>query len=404
MISAQDALKFDAKQACSPRPNSTAHVAGAQRIEVCNSPRQVRQEWLQLEATQSVPFVSYAWAEAWYATVAAARDQEPVIVLGYMPDGNPGFILPFVLEKRGPFSVLLWPGGTHCAYQCGLFTPACREQILRRGPGRFWNEVFDCLPRVDAIAAYGLPGLESERDNPLRALPAIDASCVSYRFDLCEDWMELYQAKCSSRLRSDDRRCERRFKEMGDVRFVVAETDYERLRLVDTLLDQKSIQLNGNGAPDFTSGKGVREFYRRLVTSQHWTPGSQVFLSALEINGDPAAVNFGIVKDGAFHGLVLSMAEGETARFGPGRQLLKRTIELFCDSGLATFDMGAGDETNKLKWADKSVLRRDVLVPLTLRGQIFVRGMRAFFAAKTAIKHSPTMWRLFSRFRKYLGC
>lgn len=404
MFSAQDTLKFDAKGAYVPQSTRAAGFAGAHRIEIFNSPRQLRQEWLTLEAMEEVPFVSYAWAEAWYATVAAAQSQEPVIVYGSAADGTPEFLLPFVLEKRGPFSVLLWPGGTHCAYQCGLFSQSCRDQIRLNGPDRFWSEVFARLPRADAIAAYGLPGLVSERDNPLRALPAIHASCVSYRFELREDWMSLYQEKCSSRLRSDDRRCERRFKEMGDVRFVVAETDYERLRLVETLLDQKSVQLQGNGAPDFTAGKGVREFYRRLVTSQHWSPGSQVFLSSLEINGDPAAINLGIIKDGAFHGLVLSMAEGETARFGPGRQLLKRTIEYFCGHGLHTFDMGAGDEANKLKWADTSVARNDVLVPLTLRGRLFVRAMRVFFAAKTAIKHSPAMWRLFSRYRKYLGC
>ena len=404
MVSAQDALRFDAKGAYVPRYHRAAGVAGEQRIEICNSPRQVRREWLILEAEESVPFVSYAWAEAWYATVAAAQDHEPVIVVGYDTDGEPGFILPFVLEKRGPFSVLLWPGGTHCAYQCGLFSQSCRDRIREDGVEQFWNEVFASLPKVDAIAAYGIPGLATERDNPLRALPSVDASCVGYRFELSEDWMALYQAKCSSRLRSDDRRCERRFKEMGDVRFVVAETDYERLRLVETLLAQKSVQLQDMGAPDFTSGKGVREFYRRLVTSQHWGAGSQVFLSSLEINGDPAAINLGIIKNGEFHGLVLSMAEGETARFGPGRQLLKRTIEYFCGRGLDTFDMGAGDESNKLKWADRSVSRRDVLVPLTLRGQIFVHGMRAFFAAKTSIKHSPAVWQLFSRYRKHLGC
>ena len=404
MFSAQDALKFDAKGAYVPQSSRAADIVGAHRIEAFNSPRQLRQEWLTLEAAESVPFVSYAWAEAWYATVAAAQNQEPVIIFGSAADGTPEFLLPFVLENRGPFSVLLWPGGTHCAYQCGLFSPSCRDRIRMNGADRFWNEVFACLPNADAIAAYGLPGLETERNNPLRALPAIDASCVSYRFELREDWMALYQEKCSSRLRSDDRRCERRFKEMGDVHFVVAETDYERLRLVETLLDQKSVQLQGNGAPDFTSGKGVRDFYRRLVTSQHWSAGSQVFVSALEINGDPAAINLGIIKDGAFHGLVLSMAEGETARFGPGRQLLKRTIEHFCGHGFHTFDMGAGDESNKLKWADRSVARHDVLVPLTLRGRIFVQGMRAFFAAKTTIKHSPAMWQLFSRYRKYLGC
>ncbi len=404
MLSAQETLKLSNQKAFASRSNPGARVTDGSSLELFSSPHPVRSEWQMLEEEGSVPFTSYAWAEAWFETVASVKNQQPVIVLGRTPDGRPSYILPFVLEKRGPFSVLLWPGGTHCAYQCGLFSRTRREGIQNDGAGAFWKEVFAALPKADAIAAYGVPGLADEQDNPLRALPSINASCVSYRFGLDLGWPALYQAKCSSRQRSDDRRCERRLCEIGEVRFVIGDTDDQRLRLIDTLLDQKSVQLKASGAPDFTSGEGVRDFYRRLATSQHWAAGSQVFLSALEVDGATAAVNLGIVKDGTFHGLVLSMAEGETARFGPGRQLLKRTIEHFCGLGLETFDLGAGDESGKLKWADQNVSRHDVLVPLTLRGRVFVAGMRAFFAAKTAIKHSPTLWRLFSRCRKYLGC
>jgi CelD/BcsL family acetyltransferase involved in cellulose biosynthesis len=404
MFSAQETLKLDTQERFAYDSTGHLDVAGGRSIEIFDAPQHVRSEWQMLEAEGSVPFTGYAWAEAWFDTVASAQNQQPVIVLGRAPDGSPAYILPFVLEKRGPFSVLLWPGGTHCAYQCGLFSRACRAHITKHGTDAFWKEVFAKLPRADAIAGYGLPGLDGEHDNPLAALPAINASCVSYRFELDDRWPALYQAKCSSRLRSDDRRCERRLVEMGDVRFVVGETEAERLRLIDTLLEQKSVQLRESGAPDFTSGDGVRDFYRRLVTSPHWAADSQVFLSALDVDGAAAAVNLGIIKDGTFHGLVLSMTDGPAVKFAPGRQLLKRTIEHFCDQGLRTFDLGAGEESNKVRWADRSVSRQDVLVPLTLRGRVFVQGMRTFFAAKTAIKHSPTLWRVFSRFRKYLGC
>ena len=404
MFSAQETLKLDAREPLVRRPAGSAAAADEWQMEVFSSPHSIKSEWQLLEHQSSLPFTSFAWSEAWFETVAKARDQQPVILLGRAPDGRPSFLLPFVKEKRGPFSVLLWPGGTHCAYQCGLFAPSCRAWIKTHGADAFWKQVFAALPHADAIAAYGLPGLDAERDNPLGALPSVDSSCVSYRFDLQPSWPALYESKCSARLRSDDRRCERRFNEMGFVRFLTGDSAEDRLRLVDTLLEQKSVQLCASGAPDFTAGAGVRAFYRRLVTSPYWAETSTPFMACLEVDDKPAAVNLGIVDDGTFHGLVLSMGEGETARFGPGRQLLKRTIEHFCGLGLSTFDLGAGEEANKLKWCDQSVSRRDVLVPLTPRGRVFVLGMRGFFATKTAIKQSPVLWRLFSRFRRYLGC
>lgn len=404
MLSAQHTLGLDAREPIAHPSNQAETTATGWRVEVFDAPQPLKADWLALERDATVPFTSYAWAEAWYETVARARGHLPVIVVGRTADGRAAYILPFVLERRGPFAVLLWPGGTHCAYQCGLFSRACREDVARHGAQAFWNEVFAHLPEVDAIAAYGLPGFEEERDNPLHALPAVDASCVSYRLDTTAGWPRVYQTKSTSRQRSEDRRCERRLNELGDVRFTVAETPEERERLVTTLLDQKSVQLHAHGAPDFTSGDGVRQFYGRLATSPYWADGSQPYMSVIEVDGRPAAINLGLIKDDTFHGLVLSMAEGGAARFGPGRQLLNRTLEQLCGRGLRTVDMGAGEESHKLKWADTSVPRRDVLVALTPRGRVFVAIMRAMFAAKTAIKRSPTLWRLFSRYRRYLGC
>ena len=400
----QDFVQLDDQMRVAPA--FARHCARLSSITVeCHSdPLHIKSDWQVLKRQSALPFMSYAWAKAWFADVAERQNQQPVIVIGHDDRTEPLFLLPLVLEQRGPFRVLLWPGGTHAAYHCGLFSRDCRALVRSEGPAAFWQRVFAALPRADALVAYGLPELDAEGDNPLRALPFTDTGCTSHRFALAPDWEALYATKCTAKLRRDERRCERRLGELGDVEFTIAESADEKLKLIDCMLDQKSRQLRAVGAPDFTTTDGVRDFYRRLATSPDWEAKAEVLLCALTINGVPVAVNLALIEKDCVYGLILSMGDGEAARFGPGRQLLRRVIAHCCARGLATFDLGAGEDPSKLRWEDSQVRRRDVLVPLSPQGRLFIWGMRAFFAVKGTIKSSPVLWRMFSRYRRYLGC
>lgn len=389
------------------RPLPAGHMRagcahGAWRMEIFAAPHLVQAEWLALEAETAVPFMTYAWAEAWYANVSRAQGDEPVIVLGRDEYGEAAFILPLVRVRRGPFSVLNWPGDSHSAIQTGLFSRACRSAIRQHGASAFWREVFAVLPRADAIAACALPEIAAEADNPLAALPAVTSPSDTYVIDLTPGWDALYHAKFSKKNRTDHRRCERRLGELGEVRLVVARSTAHRLKLVEIMLDQKSAQLRKAGAPDFTIEPGVRAFYRRLAASPNWSDGTTVHVAALESGGTPVATIFGLIQDGTFHALILAMVEGAHAKFSPGRLLVKHTVEACCHMGLRAYQMGAGLEPSKLKWCDTVVARRDVLVPLTRAGHIYVSALRGYLTLKTAIKTSPALWNIFSRYRRFL--
>lgn len=377
---------------------------GAWRMETFAAPHLVEAEWRALEAETAVPFMTYAWAEAWFATVSRAQGEQPVIVLGRDRHGEAAFILPFVRVRRGPFSVLNWPGDGHSAYQSGLFSHACRSLIRQHGAAAFWREVFAVLPRADAIVACALPEVAAEADNPLTALPAVPSASDTYVIDLTPGWDALYHAKFNKKNRTDHRRCERRLGELGEVRLVVARSTAHRLKLLDTMLDQKSAQMRRAGAPDFTVEPGVRAFYKRLAASPNWSDGTTVHISALESGGITVATIFGLIQDGTFHALILAMAEGSHAKFSLGRLLVKHTVEVCCGMGLKTYQMGAGLEPSKLKWCDVQVARRDVLIPLTRAGRLYVASLRGYLALKTRIKTSPALWGLFSRYRRFLGC
>ena len=404
MSTAQNTLKLEAQTRTDWTGTDHATSPDHLKIDVFSSPRPIRADWIGLEPDTKLPFVTYAWAEAWFGSVCTAQGQQPYIVVGRDLDGAVQFILPFLLERRGPFRVLKWPGSGHCSYQCGLFSRALRNRLWTVGCNAFWQNVLGNLKGVDAIAAYGLPELADEQDNPMHALPWLDTGCSGRSFKLDGDWQALHEAKCNAKIRRNERRCERRLAELGEVRFRIGRTTEQKLKLIDTLLDQKSAQLHAEGLPDFTSEPGVRSFYRRLAKSPHWPEGSEFFIASLELDGLPVAVNLGLVNGTVLHGLILSMAEGNAARFGPGQLLLRQTFEHYCGSDVETIDMGVGDGAWKEKWGDQLVGRRDVIVPLTLRGRLFSTSLRAMFRVKSKIKNTPALWRLFSRYRRLLHC
>ncbi|MGI9381871.1 MAG: GNAT family N-acetyltransferase, partial [Methyloligellaceae bacterium] len=197
-------------------------------VATASRPEDVASEWGQLEKFGSVPFSNSAWVNAWYEAHRDDPNVSPLIVVGKAASGEPHFLLPLVRERRGPFTVIVWPGGTHSAYHCGLFSPECRALVTPDNAKIFWARVFGALPRADALALYGLPSFEIERRNPLSYLPLLECGCASYRLALSQDWDALYTSKTSAKMRSNDRRSERRLAQHGALRFRVAQTREER--------------------------------------------------------------------------------------------------------------------------------------------------------------------------------
>ncbi len=378
-------------------------VAGL-RIATASRPEAVAAEWKQLEASAAVPFASYAWARAWYRSRQYDRDARPLIVLGRAVNGDPMFLLPLVRERRGPFTVLAWPGGKHAAYHGGLFSPECRALVTPQNARQFWDRVRAVLPPSDALAAYGLPAFEIERGNPLGYLPLFNSGCTAYRTALSPDWPTLYSARASAKMRSNDRRCERRLAEHGAVRFHVAQTQAERRRLLDSLIAQKSARFAQLGVPNFFEDPSILGFYQRLADCDDWQGAQSLYLSALELDDVPIAVNLGITQGTCFYGMVLSMAIGEAERFGPGRILLRRSMEHLCGEGFTHYDFGVGEDSYKHLWCEEAIERPDVLVAFNPKGWAFILGLKLLLKTKAGIKQSPLLWRLASRYRRYLGC
>ncbi len=357
-------------------------------IEVVERPEQVIEQWKFLESFALDPFSNYAWAEAWYDAHAGASNCSPVIILGLDENNTPLFLLPLFRQKIGPFKVLLRPGRTHSAYSSGLFSHQCRHMITGQNAGRFWQMVFSAVPRDDVIAIDGVREAEFCHGNPLRFLPRMSSSNPSYEVQVSGEWEEFYKSKMNRKARSNIRRCEKRLSERGELRFATGETKDQRLALLRVLLAQKAEQFRLSGIINPYDKENIPSFYEKLVQSQDGAATHSVIISAIFLDDRPLAVILGMVKGGEFHGLIMSMVTGPLARFSPGRILLHRTMQYLSETGIRKIDFGVGDANYKNEWVDKGIERYYVLAPLSLKGRIFVFGLRRVAALKALIKSS----------------
>jgi len=272
-----------------------------------------------------------------------------------------------------------------------LFSPHCRHKINSGNAGKFWRTVFSALSGVDAIAIDGLRDAEIAQNNPLGFLPRIDSSNPSYEVSLTGDWETFYQSKTSRKARSNVRRCEKRLTEQGNLRIVTGKRKSDNLELLHALLIQKADQFKVRKIINPYEKENITSFYERLVQCGQDDENQSLEIRALFLDDTPLAVNLGIIQKNVFHGLIMSMVDGPLARFSPGRILLLRTMRHMSETGIEKIDFGIGQANYKEGLVDQAVTLHHVLVPLNLKGRVFVFGSRRAAAIKAFIKSSDML-------------
>jgi CelD/BcsL family acetyltransferase involved in cellulose biosynthesis len=355
-------------------------------IKVYHNPHEIGTEWAFLERCARDQSTCPAWSIAWYDAHKDVAKYAPVIILGRNKAGKPVFLLPLLKKKIGPFNVLVRPGWKHSAYFGCLFSPELRLQITSENNDVFWQSIFCSVPDIDAVIIDGLAPDRLEQDNPLIHLPLLHSENPSFRMAIGDDWQARYTAKNSSKVRSNDRRREKRLAETGKLKFHIALQLEEKYQLLSTLLQQKSDQFAQAGSADPFNDDQIHAFYKKLIEIDHRKPNPSVFISALLLDGEPLAVNMGLIHNDEFHGLLISMRTGDCRRFAPGRQLLLNTARHLSGCGIKTLDFGVGEMSYKSDWCDETIQRFHVLAPLNIKGQILVQGARLAAKLKGRIK------------------
>lgn len=341
---------------------------------------------------------TYDWAHAWTRHMLSSDGREPAIVVGYGPDGTPLFLWPLETVSEFGLRVLKWLGQDHANYNMGLFEPEAAQTLTGHDLSRLLREagrqvgaaaaIFDSQPVTwDGIA------------NPFAKISHQRAPNSGYAVRL-GDFTKLYTNQFSKRSRHTLERKERQLRKMGYVQFGWAETQDEKLSLIDTFFAQKARQLAAMGVKNVFDER-ARAFYRDLALLDGDNP-SRLRLGYVMLDDTVLATFNGTVCQNRLGVVLSSLAEGDVQRQSPGALLLRHQIEEASNQGLAFYDLGVGQARHKDEWCNVVQELFDSFIAFKPQGVLVTLPLAASARAKRLIKSNSHLWALAQRIRARL--
>lgn len=340
------------------------------------------------------PAQSPAWVSAW-----VAETKPDFVVATLSLGGVPSYALAVEIVRRGPFHIARLLGGHHAN---GNFSPLARAAppLSRAHLEMLINSIGKERPDIDLLSLERVADTIQDRTNPLMALPCLQSPNPALAVDLSGGFDALLQRPSGKRKRKKNRSQSRKFEAAGGFRLVTATTPDEVSRFLDAFFAMKQERFRKMGLTDVFAASEVRQFFHRLFRDALAEKEPPFVLDGLEVAGQLRAVT-GSSRCG--DRLVCefgAIREDELSRLSPGDFLFFDNIRRACEEGLALYDFSVGDEPYKRLWCDVEITHYDVLVPMTLRGSILARAMRARNRLKALVKGNSLAWRFTKALRR----
>lgn len=391
-------LRSPAATANAQAPIVEADVA---RIDVFASLAEARRDWDELEAVAGAsPYQAFAFADAWFATIGAARRASPFIVVAREKSGRPLALLPFARRSRGLLGVVEFIGGKHANFNLGLFRP-----------GRAWSAaallglLSAAAPqgeaRVDLYALVNQPRDWQGRVNPLAALGGWASPSFSYKSELPVAFEAWRDARCSRAARRKLRKKAERLASMGAVSHGIARDAAEAARTLDALIARRCDRARREGILDAYENPDAQAFLRHLATDGPAGGRSIMELHALMLDERVVAAFAALSDRDRLSGLVIAYdADPEIARCSPGELILHEVVRSAIARGFKTFDLGVGEARYKNECCEAAETLFDTFVTLSPLGRLAALAYRLERRVRRIVKRSPRLSALAARLRR----
>lgn len=317
-------------------------------------------------------FQCFEWQAAWQATIGAAENVVPYIVLCSDPAGRTLMLLPLGIYRQHGLRVLRFLGGVVSDYNAPVIEPGFAAQLGAGEIAKLWARIVSLLPKVDLVWLWRMPETIEGLRNPLIMLPGAEHSEDSFAATLPSSIAAFRAAHTANW--SDTRRRRRRLAEAGRVEFDTPQTLAAKLEVLRVLGRLKSQHWRRMRSRDLFAEPGYFSFYEMLSTTAFTTV--QVHVSCLRVDERIVAAHWGLVFRGRFYYLITAYA-AEWSRYSVGRLLLDDLVEwCIAQPGIGLFDLTVGAEPYKRAWTDRSLALYELIAPYSMRGRMYLAGRR----------------------------
>ncbi|KUO68412.1 MAG: hypothetical protein APF80_06105 [Alphaproteobacteria bacterium BRH_c36] len=334
-------------------------------IDTLSTFEELRPEWDALMAAAGRPdqvFQQHAWIWHWWNTYVGDRD-DPVIVVG-RHKGRLSMVIPLVVETRLGIRTLTWMGDPVSQYSDVLIAGRhdTSRDILRGLTFAAQTRVVDLVAAgkvregsalADAIEAGGGRAADEQ------VAPAISLLGLS--------GVEAIESRFSSKMRRDRRRKRKLLEQAGRPDFKVVSEGSQALAAVECAISFKFDWIEKHAIVSNTyADSRFADFWRSVAASRERPVGMAAAI--LNIDGRPAAIEIGLRHKGV-HFAHIGAFDIAYEKLSPGSAQMDALFDACIAEGVSEYDMLAPNAAYKQRLADRFVVVRDYVLPVSATGR-----------------------------------
>jgi CelD/BcsL family acetyltransferase involved in cellulose biosynthesis len=352
--------------------------------------------WRSLESggASMTPFQRLDWISAWQTHIGAAEGVVPLIVIGYGNAGEPLMLLPLGISRRFGCRTVHFLGGTHANFNAAVWTRAAAAAVTASDIADLNAHLTALRPRIDLLTLLNQPRTWEGSPNPLISASHCDAPS--------DVWCGQIASKPTNDLSRRLKAKQRKMTNLGEVRYWQARTEAESSAVIEAFFAQKSARLRASGIPDVFAEGVVRDFLRYAARPvPQGAPAIELF--AMSVGPTIAAIYGGSAAGDRFSFTLNSITQEAPCRYSPGLLLFANILPMLRARGIATVDLGVGDDHYKRAFCPDVEPLADLFAAGTARGAPVAAVLRLSRSAKRAVKRSPLLFGAFRAARRLKG-
>jgi CelD/BcsL family acetyltransferase involved in cellulose biosynthesis len=375
--------------ALSELPLRTGLPIGGMRVGVRKSMPDSAAEWQEFEdRAVGTLYQSFAWCDAWMATVGSDLGIIPVIVSGRNAAGELQFLLPMQIRRRFGVQLLEWLTMPHGNYGFGLIAPDFAE-AAPQWFAQYVAAIWDALPKFDILHLTEMPDAWCGCPHPLGGHFNLHGANPSFLISLQTDYTALYERKRGKETRRSIRKRDTKLTSLGGLKFGLPTTAQQTTDTIDMMFQQQEGRLAENGIYG-VFGPKERAFIHAL-TSRNSQGVGLLRPYTLWLDGRILSTILCAVNKDTCYAMITSLASGPERKYSPGDITLRGVISAACAEGFQQLDLSTGEWNYKLPWADKILPLRIILKAQRWRGLPMATMLASYYIFKRFIKQTPAL-------------
>ena len=316
-------------------------------------------------------FQSREFLDVWLNTIGRASRIEPYLIVVRDSDERPVLYLPLVIETKFNIRLLRFMDAGVADYNAPILAAGYKPS--RQEFNQLWSDILALLPGFDLIDLKKIASDVSGTFNPLSLLDCTPDAENGHSILLTGSDADSGGRNSLVRLRRKLERYYREISKIGEAAFVVNPTGAMAELVTERLLELKRRKYMRTRIPDFLAAPGVERFYREMVSPQRI--GKIGHLSALMIGNTVASGHLGFIGRGRFY-YIFSAYDMTYRRYRAGHLLLRHLIDRSKEQGIATFDLGVGNNSYKNTWATHHLALFTHERAVTAAGHVYLQMRR----------------------------